>query len=227
MCGRYGITIDPQRIARVLRAQYDEHGDLHVPNWNAAPTQRLPIVWTDAGARKLTGSRWGWRRPFTKAPIINARGDQILSKTTMFRKALRERRCVVPASHFFEWQLPPPGSKQKQPFAIGMKGQDTFAMGGIYEEETQDAVTERCHVVLTIEPNALMHGIHDRQPLILPDDAAVDTWLNPEATAEQITSLLCTLPAETMYAWKVGAAVGNVKNNRPDLADPAPEQTTI
>ncbi len=50
MCGRYGITIDPQRSARVLRAQYDEHGDLHVPNWNAAPTQRLPI---DDGERAL------------------------------------------------------------------------------------------------------------------------------------------------------------------------------
>ena len=112
----------------------------------------------------------GWRRLFTRAPLINNRADHILDTTT-FQKALAERRCVVPATNFYEWQVI--DAKTMQPFSIGLKDAPVFAMAGLWEDETHDGFTERCHLVCTIEPNKLMLSIHDRQPPLLNNQEQV------------------------------------------------------
>ena len=218
MCGRFGLDLDMTHLLEFYHATLSYDEVFRLPNWNCAPTQQLPIIRQEAIGRVVDSSRWGWRRPFTKAPLINARADHILTTTKTFRKALAERRCVVPASHFYEWQVI--DSKTKQPYAIGLKNAPLFAMAGLWEDETQDGITERCHLVCTIEPNKLMLSIHDRQPLILTNQEQVDRWLNPESTMPEIVDLIKTTPPELMHAWKVGKDVGNVKNNGPELVKP-------
>lgn len=219
MCGRYGLNTDPTYLAMAYQAMhYRDLEKFRGPSWNCAPTQTLPIIRQEEDGRHLEITRWGWRRPFTKAPLINARADEILTRTTTFRRALAERRCIVPATHFYEWQVI--DAKTKQPHAIEIKGAQTFAMAGLWEDETLDGVTERCHLVCTIEPNVLMREIHDRQPLILHGEEAISRWLDPSSTMEQVVGLIQTTPAELMRAWKVGPGVGNVRNNSSDLAAP-------
>lgn len=218
MCGRFGLDLDMTHLLNFYDATLAFNKVVSVPNWNCAPTQQLPIIRQEATGRVVDLSRWGWRRPFTRAPLINARADHILTTTKTFRKALAERRCVVPATNFYEWQVI--DAKTKQPFAIGLKDAPVFAMAGLWEDETHDGFTERCHLVCTIEPNEMMLSIHDRQPLILIDREQVDCWLNPESKMPDIVALIRTTPPELMHAWKVGKNVGNVKNNNPDLAKP-------
>ena len=218
MCGRFGQNLDISYLLEIYHARLFYSDVFKIPSWNCAPTQRLPIIRQEGSERVVESSRWGWRRPFTKAPLINARADHILTSTTTFRKAFALRRCIVPATHFYEWQVI--DEKNKQPFAIGLKDSPVFAMAGLWEDETKDGITERCHLVCTIEPNELMKSIHDRQPLILTNQEQVDRWLNPASEMAEVVDLIKTTPSELMHAWKVGKDVGNVKNNRPDLDDP-------
>jgi len=210
--------LDAKALAAAFRVSLPYSDTIRVPHWNCAPTQYLPIIRQDADGRHLEGTRWGWRRPFTKAGLINAKGEDILTKTKIFRKALAERRCIVPASHFYEWQ--PGDGKSKQPFAIGLNAAPLFAMAGLWEDERDGDVVERCHVVCTIDPNELMQSIHGRQPLILTTPEQVDRWLNPASEMAEVVDLIKTTPAELMHAWKVSQAVGSVKNNGPELAQP-------
>ena len=97
-----------------------------------------------------------------------------------------------------------------------------LAMAGLWEDEKdpETGTTERCHVVCTIEPNALMKAIHDRQPLILTSQEQVDRWLNPASEMVEVVALIQTTPSDLMHAWKVSQAVGSVRNNGPELAQP-------
>ena len=227
MCGRYGRRADKQRIAEWMQTHNTSVFDdsYPAPSYNVAPQSLQPVVRLDSetGQRELTVMRWGlvpfWAQDSKIGySTINAKSETVTTSPA-FREAMKRRRCLVPAEWFYEWQKI--DTKTKQPYAIGLPDGSLFAFAGLWEtwkDKTKDQVLET-YTVLTTDPNELMEPIHDRMPVIIaPKD--YQRWLEPGESTHLPVDLLRPYPAEEMNAWKVGSAVGNVRNNEPGLIVP-------
>jgi len=227
MCGRYGRRADKQRIAEWMQTHDTNVFDdsYLAPSYNVAPQSLQPVVRLDSetGQRELTVMRWGlvpfWAKDAKIGySTINAKSETVTTSPA-FREAMKRRRCLVPAEWFYEWQKI--DAKTKQPYAIGLRDDSLFAFAGLWEtwkDKTKDQVLET-YTVLTTDPNELMEPIHNRMPVILaPRD--YQRWLEPGEPTHLPVDLLRPYPAEEMKAWKVGSAVGNVRNNAPGLIAP-------
>jgi putative SOS response-associated peptidase YedK len=230
MCGRYGRRGDKQRIAEWMQAHnknvFDEIDDSQLaPSYNIAPQSFQPVVRLspETGERELTVMRWGlvpfWSKDGKASfSTINARSDTVATSPA-FREAWKQRRCLVPADLFYEWQKI--DEKNKQPFAVAAKDDAMFAFAGLFETWIDRATGQklRTYTILTTDPNELMEPIHNRMPVIL-DRKDYERWLAQTDPAHLPLDLLKPFPAEEMKAWKVGKAVGNTRNNDPGLIEP-------
>jgi putative SOS response-associated peptidase YedK len=124
----------------------------------------------------------------------------------------------VPADAFYEWQKL--DAKNKQPFAIAMKDGQPYALAGLWEKwKDRKAGTELLtFTVITTDPNAVVEPMHDRMPVIVPQRDNY-RWLRADPDRPPI-DLLRPFDADKTTAWKVDKAVGNVKNDRPELIGP-------
>jgi len=155
---------------------------------------------------------------------INAKAET-LSTSPAFREAFKRRRCLIPLDGFYEWQ--PLGAKTKQPFAVALKHGGLFAVAGLWDrwKDKSTGASLETYTVITTDPNELMEPFHNRMPVIVkPDD--FERWMAPADPARLPVDLLRPYPQEEMAAWKVGNAVGNVRNNSPALIAPL-EQGTL
>ncbi len=195
------------------------------PSYNVAPQSLQPVVRFDSetGQRELTVMRWGlvpfWAKDSKIGySTINAKSETVTTSPA-FREAMKRRRCLVPAEWFYEWQKI--DAKTKQPYAIGLRDGALFAFAGLWEtwkDKTKDQVLET-YTILTTDPNGLLEPIHNRMPVILtPKD--YQRWLEPGEPTHLPVDLLRPYQAEEMKAWKVGSAVGNVRNSSPELIAP-------
>ena len=224
MCGRYGRRADKQRIAEWMQTHNtDVFDDSYLaPSYNVAPQSLQPVVRLDSetGERELTIMRWGLIPFFAKdAKIaystINARAETVAS-SPVFREPMKRRRCLVPATGFYEWQAL--DKKSKQPWAIELADEDLFVFAGLWDRWKEKATGEplETYTIITTDPNELLEPIHNRMPVILSPQN-YSRWLDPGDPAQLPVDLLRPFPAEEMRAWKVSAAVGNVRNNSPEL----------
>ena len=205
------------------------------PSYNVAPQSWQPVIrlnpglGSDTGKRELTVMRWGlvpfWSKDGKAGySTINAKAETITTSPA-YREAFRRRRCLVPANWFYEWQKPviktnQPDAKTKQPFAIGLTDGSLFAFAGLWETWRDKATGQslETYTIITTDPNELTERIHNRMPVILkPSD--YEHWLEPGEPSHLPVDLLRPFPADEMKAWKVGADVGNVRNNRPELVE--------
>jgi putative SOS response-associated peptidase YedK len=227
MCGRYGRRADKQFIAEWMQAHdcnvFDD--SYYAPSYNVAPQSMQPVVRLDdeTGQRELTIMRWGlvpfWSKDGKAGySTINARAETVTTSTA-YREAMKKRRCLVPADFFYEWQKI--DAKSKQPYGIGLSDRKPFAFAGLWESWKDKAMgkTLETYTIITTDPNELMESIHNRMPVIL-HERDYERWLTPGDPTHLPVNLLRPYPAEDMKAWKVGADVGNVRNNRPDLIEP-------
>lgn len=157
MCGRYYIEQEDIELQEILAALgHDERiktGELY-------PTNTVPVLTSEKRPQLM---RWGFTRYDGKGSIINARSETVTEKP-MFQKAMRERKCLIPASWYFEWKAIGAGKKQKH--AISLPGQNAIYMAGFYrEEKDMDLPT---FVILTREASDSVSSVHGRMPLILP-----------------------------------------------------------
>ncbi len=221
MCGRYYRRSDKQRIAEAFRIGIPPTFDI-LPSYNVAPQTFQPIVRLDAESRQreLALLRWGlipfWAKDAKIGySTINAKAET-LATAPAFRAALKRRRCLVPADGFYEWQ--PLDTKTKQPWAITLKDGSPFAFAGLWDtwkDKTTGQPLET-YTIITTEPNELTAKLHNRMPVILaPRD--YERWLAPADPARLPIDLLRPFDADLMTSWKVSSAVGNVRNNSPDL----------
>jgi putative SOS response-associated peptidase YedK len=196
------------------------------PSWNVAPQTFQPIVRLnrDTGEREIVLMRWGLIPYWAKDPsiglrTINAKAETITTAPA-FREAIKCRRCLVPADCFYEWQRL--NAKTKQPFAIAMKDGKPYALAGLWERwKDRKAGTELLtFTVITTDPNEIVEQLHDRMPCIIPEKD-YDRWLQPGDPDRPPIDLLRPFDADKMTAWKVDKAVGNVKNDSPELIEPA------
>lgn len=226
MCGRFALTTPPELIASLfglssppdLRARY-----------NIAPTQDVLIVrmTKDRAAREAAMVRWGlvpsWADdPSIGSRMINARAESAPDKPA-FRSAFQKRRCVVPASGFYEWRKT---GDAKQPLYVTREDEKPFAMAGLWEawHDDTDQSAEPLHscTILTTKPNALLKPIHDRMPVILPHEK-VGAWLegdDPDALAD----LLAPADPSGWRAHLVSRHVNSPKNDDPECVRPIDEQ---
>jgi putative SOS response-associated peptidase YedK len=190
------------------------------PRYNVAPTQTVPVVRPAATGRELVAMRWGitptWKRG--SAPLlINARAETAATKPT-FRKTLRERRCLIPATAFFEWRKE---GRQKQPYLFRLAGGGLFAFAGLWEvgRDRDGNEAEAC-AILTTEANELVRPAHDRMPVIL-DPRYYAEWLDPSLTdPAHFADWMRPFPADAMTAYPVSSAVNNARHDGPDCAEP-------
>ena len=225
MCGRYTHKLSWRQIAALYRLADPPYGAPNLePRYNMAPTQDAPVVRynTQTGARSLDMLRWGLIPHWAKDPsvgnrLINARAETVASKPS-FRAAFRERRCLVPASSFFEWKRE---GKAKQPYAIALKGGEPLSFAGLWENwKNPEGEWVRTFTIVTTEANELLRPLHDRMPASLdPADHAV--WLGEQpAGPDVLLALLRPYPLERMELWPVSTKVNSPKNDGPDLLDP-------
>jgi putative SOS response-associated peptidase YedK len=177
--------------------------------------------------------RWGlvphWAKdPQLGARLNNARSESMADKPS-FRQALRRRRCILPASGFYEWQAVTgsDGKPAKQPYYISPSAAPFFAMAGLFEAwrapagadgQAGDWLLTCC--VITTAANTLMAPIHDRMPVMLPP-AHWAAWLARDNTdAASLAPLLQGLPDGAMQAWPVARTVGRSSAEGPSLIEP-------
>jgi putative SOS response-associated peptidase YedK len=137
-----------------------------------------------------------------------------------FREAYRRRRCLVPVDNFFEWRAIK-GARVKQPYAIGMRSGEPFALAGVWENwrrpRSEDWV--RTFAVITCPANELMSQLHDRMPVILPREA-YDRWLS--SIEPDPRDLMLPYPSEPMTMWPISTRVNKPDNDDPAILEPAP-----
>ena len=226
MCGRYVMSTPTDLL--VERFEVDEvRADDLPPSWNVAPTDPIPVVVERAGQRLLGVQRWGlvphWAdSPKDAARKINARAETV-HDAPAFRDAFQRHRCLVPANGFYEWRRTADG--KKQPFFFRPRDGQPLAFAGIWaawrdKTKPDDEFLRTC-AIITTTANDLVRDTHDRMPVVLaPDDWS--TWLDPGAPdVVALKALLVPAPDGVLEVVRANPAVGNVRNNGPELVDPA------
>lgn len=217
MCGRFTLAVEPEDLAQAF--DLAEAPDDFPPRFNIAPSQPIAAILKspDDQERHFQLLKWGLIPSWAKDPsignrLINARGETVATKPS-FRAAFKRRRCLIPATGFYEWQKHKGG---KQPFYIRLRNQQPFAFAGLWET-WQDIDT--C-TIITTEANEELEPIHNRMPVILnPED--YDTWLDPDNqdTAE-LQSLLLPFPSEAIEAYPISTHVNKPANDSPECIAP-------
>jgi putative SOS response-associated peptidase YedK len=223
VCGRFVSSSTPDELASYFAAELAPPADL-APNYNVAPTEDVLVVRHDGEARRLEAFRWGLVPPWAKdlasgAKMINARAETLTSKT-VFRKALEQRRCLVPADGFYEWTKVP-GHRKKQPWYIHRPDGEPYAFAGLWERWRAGAGQPwvlTC-TIITGAANEAMAPLHDRMPIMLPPDRW-EQWLDRSCSdVDGLARLLVPAPAELIAFHPVSTAVNRAGNGGPDAPD--------
>ena len=226
MCGRYTLFAPPADIEERFGATFEEPP---APRYNAAPRQSLPVITNDA-PDSIDTLEWGliphWVDSTGGNRPINARAETVAEKRS-FRDAYENRRCLVLADGFYEWQRTNDG---KQPYRVTLESEEPFALAGLWERwqppEKQTGLTEfgdgepdreaeviETFAIITTEPNGVVEKLHDRMAVVLERDAE-RRWL-----AEGGADLLRPYPDDEMTAYPVSTAVNDPSNDSPELVE--------
>jgi putative SOS response-associated peptidase YedK len=224
MCGRFALDAPAEALATLFDLP---EAPVLAPRYNIAPTQPVGIVRAtqDQSGREWALVMWGlvpsWAKdPTIGARMINARSETVAEKPS-FRAAYKRRRCLVPASGFYEWQKK---GKGKQPHYISMADSRPFGIAGLWESwHGPDGGELQTCTLLTTAPNDLLEPIHNRMPVIIaPEDYA--EWLDhareDRAFFDSLQHLLRAYPAEKMSAYPVSTYVSNARNEGPECIEP-------
>jgi putative SOS response-associated peptidase YedK len=220
MCGRFTLGA----TAATLAAQFDlANVPTWTPHYNIAPTQEVLVVLQPSpqANREARLHRWGLIPPWAKDPsignrMINARAETVATKPA-FRRAFKERRCLLLADGLYEWQRQ---ERRKQPFYIRLRDGRPFAFAGLWEhwEGSEGMAIQSC-TILTTTSNEVVGRIHDRMPVILnPTD--YDRWLDPSIQEPAVLKpLLRPYSADEMMAYPVSTRVNNPANDSPECVE--------
>jgi putative SOS response-associated peptidase YedK len=242
VCGRYvSVKSDDD-----LTSEFDVDevvGESPPPSWNVAPTDPVPVIVQrrphgddDAEpVRQLRTVRWGlvpsWSKARTGgAKMINARIETVTQKPA-FKTAAARRRCLVPALGYYEWQQTDGG---KVPYFLHEPDGSLLAMAGLYELWRDPALADddparwlwTC-TIITQQATDLLGEIHDRNPVVVPPELR-GQWLDCSSQdAATAARLLELIPEARLEPYVVSGAVGNVKNNGPELIEPVDDRARL
>jgi putative SOS response-associated peptidase YedK len=222
-------TTDPAEVARIFDAEsrVDPEDEWAAPRYNVAPTQPLTVVLQRADqGRVVEQHRWGLIPSFAKsardgAKRINARAETIATSPS-FRRSFAKRRCIVPASGFYEWRRT---GGRKQPYFLHPPEDAVLAMAGLWSvwKDPETGLWVPSAAVVTTDANRLVSALHDRMPVLLPREAW-DDWLDPAVDDEEyLLSLLAPAPDDVLSMYPISTAVNDVKNEGPALLASVPD----
>ena len=220
MCGRFVLLAQRQAIEGLFDVSIEGP---YLPRFNITPTQPVLAIHELAGLRRADHVRWGFIPHWHKDPanaqlLINARMETALEKPS-FRSAVRHKRCLIPATHFYEWARV---GRLRQPFAVARKAPDgmegLFAFAGLLDDWTgKDGEVLTTLAILTQDADGAIADIHHRMPVVVPASHYGD-WLNVRAVSaeEALTPLRVPTP-DAWQPWPVDPAVNKAGADGPDL----------
>lgn len=220
MCGRYTLRATTEELSERFAVQLVAFAVR--PRFNIAPGQDVAAIVASAGGRTLTSFKWGlvpfWARDLKKTkPMINARRETLSEKPT-FKSALKQRRCLIPADGYYEWQVTAAG---KIPVHITPEDGGLFAFAGLWDEwkGEPDGSLRTCTIVTVPAPEELS-VIHDRMPAILAR-ADEEAWLDASITDAPSLLALIRSPAGGTFGHRaVGNLVNSPRNETPACLEP-------
>lgn len=214
MCGAFSILHPFRDVSARFNAGYNDSRE--IPRYNVRPSQPIPTI-LNTDPNEITYSLWGIHPVYDKTHkmfFINARNDSLLKPT--WKKMLSERRCLIPADGFYEWQKAT-NPKVKIPYRFELRNKDLFAFAGLWQEETDSKGQQNPHcVIITTEPNNMVAEVHDRMPAILKKEDE-RTWLNPDIEIETALSTLKPYPEIEMHKYQVSTLVNSPANDTPEV----------
>lgn len=243
MCGRFSLNGDYQSMMDAFRVTSEPdlgfHWDSIMPRYNVAPTDYIPVIFQKLGQKRALPMRWGLMPSHTanvrgravfdgqENPIItpiNARSETVHSNGS-FKWSFGERRCLIPASGFYEWKEI---GGVKIPFWIHLKNRPWMAFAGVYSwwKSPNGKLVPSCAIITTVA-NKFMEPIHDRMPVILTE-SAYGFWLDPENQARpELRGMLVPYSNENMGGHSVSRRINKPDNEDPELIKPSTEQICL
>lgn len=226
MCGRFTNRAKPEQIRNEFKVG-KANPEIYKERYNIAPAQMIDVVFEPETERILSELKWGLVPAWAKDAeignrMINARAETLTEKPS-FREAFKKRRCIIPASGFYEWQKKASAAGgAKQPFYFYLKEKEVFGFAGLYEEwidKDSGDVLETC-TIITTEANDVLKPVHDRMPVILKP-ADYDQWLDAkENNSDRLQKLLAPYPADEMSSYAVSRSVNIPDADSPELIAP-------
>ena len=220
MCGRFAITLPQDAMAQLFEAR--PVNDLPgIPNYNVCPTTAVHVVLAGEDSRQIVAKRWGflpyWYKTTTDGPLlINARSETIAEKPA-FRAACRARRCLIPATGFYEWTKTPEG--KRLPWYIRRADDTPIAFAGVWQDWTKGNVPISTCAIVTCAANTAISAVHHRMPVIL-DQKDWGLWLGEEGTGA--APLMRPAAEDCLLFHRVEPAVNSNRASGPKLIEPVP-----
>lgn len=219
MCSRYSLTSPPEAVRSYFGTFNLEE---FPPRYNIAPTQPIPAVIVDNGARRFVLLRWGLLPAWVKDPrkftlLINARAETVLEKPA-FRNAMKRRRCLVPADGYYEWQTV--GARKRPLFVHPSNGQAAAfaALAETWSGHNGEEVDTAAIITVAASPD--LAPLHPRMPAVIAPEAFA-AWLDCRGVSDHEAAALLVAPPEGTFAWhEVSGAVNRVSNDDPGLIAP-------
>lgn len=220
MCGRFTIAAEAGAVGEAFRARIEPLRDVVLPRYNVAPADEAPVVIAAPEGRRAGPMRWGLVPHWAESPGVGARMINARSESVLDRKAYREsflaRRCLVPADGFYEWEARASG---KQPYWIHRPGAELFAMAAIWALRSPPAGPRVASFsILTRDAPPSLGWLHDRVPVILPEEAW-DDWMARGTTPGALKSILAGAPPPVLCLHPVSRAVNRAGYDEPDCIE--------
>jgi len=229
MCGRYSQTLKRDDLAGIFPqvTSISGHDDLF-ERFNVAPTDDvLTMVTTKEGEPRMGPLRWGlvpfWAKDLKiGSKMINARAETLTEKAA-FRDLVQHgrSRCLIVADGYYEWLRPEDPKGQRIPMHMALRDHAPFAFAGLWTswrpKDEPDAERVATCTIITTSANATVRHVHDRMPVILPDEESWATWLDRDLDHDGVRELLRPLRDDLLTVSPANPLVNNVANEGPEL----------
>ncbi|MFZ9781698.1 MAG: SOS response-associated peptidase [Bacilli bacterium] len=219
MCGRFGLHFDWQHTSRLLWDHFQVEMDeaaYPLPQFNIAPTQQVMVLIHDGEKYRIGLARWGL--PLgngTSQVVSNARSESIFEKS-MFRSLIKQRRCLVIASGFYEWQR---DVKPSRVYWFHPQQQPLLIFAGLYQMVQNPEGKKVFTTLMTTQANALMAPIHDRLPVMLNPDQWRH-WVHPKTPSDEFNLLFKPTNFTDLTYYELFSNVNKVSHNDMTCLDP-------
>ena len=196
MCTRYYMEMSPElrpivekaRASSLTPRMTDTLGKALKTEGEIRPTDMVPVIAPDrSGGRSVFPMIWGYSIPGLARPVVNTRVETAAQKS-VWKEGWNSHRCIIPASYYFEWEhCPTPSGQMKTgtKYAIQPRGASMTWLAGIYRIEEYRGLKYPVFAVLTRDACEDLRKIHDRMPVILPEEL-VDSWIHPDSSPEEL-----------------------------------------
>ena len=226
MCGRYSIYESMDHYLRELAPKQlviNGYDLWPIERYNVAPSTRVEIIRSTEQGLSVDKVRWGWSPFWAKGKRpdpINARVETVATGK-FFKQLWPSGRAIAPANGWFEWVKDPTDPKKKQPYYIRLKSQAPMFYGVLAQVTPGlESNEDDGFVIITAASDSGMVDIHDRRPLVLTPELALE-WMDPATDAVRAEAIAreCCRPVEDFEWYRVGKAVGNVRSQGAELVN--------